>query len=83
MLEVNELELNELELKTESEFKPKKYNPRLLLENELEFMVRFPPSAYKPVEEPSSLLLLERKMLPEKWCWRGLIGRRKLWRIQK
>ena len=37
-----------------------------MLENELEFMVRFPPSAYKPVEAPSSLLLLERKMLPEK-----------------
>ena len=35
MLEVNELELNELELKTESEFKPKKnITPRLLLENE-------------------------------------------------
>ena len=58
--------IERVELKIESEFKLKKYNPRLLLENELEFMVRFPPSAYKPVEAPSSLLLLERKMFAGK-----------------
>ena len=55
-----------IELKLEPGFKPKIYSPLLLSENELELTVNVPNSAYKPVEPPSSLLLLYLKVLPEK-----------------
>ena len=45
---------------------PETYNPLLLPEKVLEVTVNVPPSEYKPVEEPSALLLLYLKKLPTK-----------------